>query len=91
MQSESFKSEIGGYKKKLRKFDFAYKYISKEVEQLKNLRGLFNSSLPDEKFVQASQVVTNLTKEVTMKNELIDALNSKLKKMKNQIDLNQTF
>jgi transcriptional regulator of met regulon len=76
---------------KLRKFDFAYKYISKEFDKLKNLRGLFNSNLPDEKFVHASQIVTNLTKEISLKNELIDDLNTKLKKLKNQIDLNQTF
>jgi uncharacterized coiled-coil DUF342 family protein len=83
--------EIKEYKAKLRKFDFAYKYISKEFDKLKNLRGLFNSNVPDEKFVQASHVVTSLTKEISLKNELIDDLNVKLKKLKNQIDLNQTF
>lgn len=47
--------------------------------------------MPDEKFVQASQIVTNLTKEISLKNEMIEDLNTKLKKLKNQIDLNQTF
>lgn len=41
--------------------------------------------------MQASQIVTNLTKEISLKNEMIEDLNTKLKKLKNQIDLNQTF
>lgn len=91
MRAESLRAEIADYKVKLRKFDFAYKYISKEFEKLKNLRGLFNSNLPDEKFMHASHVVTNLTKEISLKNDLIEDLNSKLKKLRNQMDLNQTF
>ena len=55
------------------------------------MKNLFVSSLPDEKFVQASKIVTNLTKEVSMKTEQIDDLNSKLTKLMNQINLNQTF
>ena len=89
-QIKSLNNQLEGYKAKLLKFDFAYKYISKEFENLKSYK-IGNNLPPDENFVMASKVIQNLTQDIYRKNEKIKELGEKIKKLKSEFDHNQTF
>ena len=90
IQIKSLENQLDEYKAKLLKFDFAYKYISKEFESLKSYK-IGSNLLPDENFVMASKVIQNLTQDIYRKNEKIKELGEKIKKIKSEFDHNQTF
>lgn len=91
VKNNSLENQLEEYKSKLLKYDFAYKYISKEFEATKGFGSFFNSKGPDESFITATNVASNLTKELIDRDKKIERLESTLQQIKNDIYHNQTL
>lgn len=91
VKTNSMQNQLDEYKSKLMKYDFAYKYISKEFESMKGFTSFFNNRGPDESFITASNVTANLTKELIERDKKIEKLEQALQQIKNEVYHNHSF
>lgn len=85
------KNYINECENKLKNYDFAYKYLSKEFEEAKRFSKIFSGKGNDENFLMASNIIQNLTKEMYEKNKMIEELEKKIDTLKSELSHNQTF
>ena len=91
VKNNSLETQLKDFKEKLERYDFAYKYITKELESRSAFSLFYLSKVPDESFITASNVTANLTKELIERDRKIEKLEILLKQFKSEEYHNTTL
>lgn len=91
-QIELLNKEIKDYKHKIKKFTFAYNYLSKEFESLNKFYNIIKSKDPtkEDNFIYLMNIVKGLTNEIFDKDLKIQKLNETITKISNT-SINTSF
>jgi hypothetical protein len=94
LKNAALENQLEECKTKLKKYDFANKYMSRELESSRGFSGFFANKGPDESFITVSNVAASLTAELLEKDRAIARLTEeaeRLRQFANDSIHNQTF
>lgn len=94
LKNAALENQLEECKSKLKQYDFANKYMSRELETSRGFSGFFASKGPDESFITVSNVAASLTAELLEKDRTIARLTEEVERLRqfaNDSIHNQTF